>query len=95
MQAQSVEFLDKGTASEHLLRLRVVCDHRLSDVKHKSILVDIFRPINFGLSELGTLVHHELKHIIELRDLRDRIFDEVLVDWDALNDINNTLDIEH
>ena len=64
-------------------------------MKHKSILVDILRPIYFGLPELGALVHHELEHIIELRDLRNRIFDEVLVDWDALNDINNTLDIEH
>ena len=93
--AQSVELLNKGTASEHLLRLCVVCDHRLSDAEHKRILIDILGSINFGLPELGALAHHELEHIIELRDLCDRILDEVLVDGDALNDINNTLNIEH
>ena len=35
-----------------------------------------------------------MEHGIELGDLRQGVLDEILVDWDALNDIDDTLDVE-
>ena len=73
----------------------MILDHCLDNSKHKCVLIYVFRAIDLRLSELSCIRNHELEKVIELWDIiRDRVFDKVLVDWDALDDVNDSLDVE-
>ena len=73
----------------------MILDHGLDNSKHKCVLINVFRAVDLRLFELSCIRYHELEKVIELRNIiRDRVFDKVLVNWDALDDVNDSLDVE-
>ena len=73
----------------------MILDHGLDDPQHQCVLIYVLRVVHLGLFELCRLCYHELEQVIELGHvISDRILNKVLVDWDALNYIDDSLDIE-
>ena len=95
LQTQSVKLLNQGASGEHLLRLGMILYHGLDYPQHQCILVDIFWVVDLRLSELRGLSYHKLEQVIELGHIiSDRVLDKVLVDRDALDYVNDSLDVE-
>ena len=68
--------------------------HCFDDTEHQCILVLVLRVVNIWLFKLGAIIDHELKHVSELLCFSDRVLDEVFVDWDALDNVNDTFNVE-
>ena len=73
----------------------MIFDHSLDNSQHECVLIYILRAIDLRLPELSRISYHKFQKVIKLRHIVCyRIFNEVLVDWNTLNDVDNPFDIE-
>ena len=72
----------------------MVRNHGFDDSEHQHVLSQILWTIECRLPELCALVDHKVEQCFELWCLAEAVLDEIFVNWDALNDIYDTLDVE-
>ena len=94
LEAECVELLNQAMLSQYLLRAGMVLDHSFDDSQHQDVLRNVFWSISLRFFELKTFIDHELEKTVELGDIGDRVFDEVLVDGDAFNNVDNPFYVE-
>ena len=73
----------------------MIFNHSLDNSQHECVLIYILGAIDLRLPELSRISYHEFQKVIKLRHIVCYgIFNEVLVDWNTLNDVDNPFDIE-
>ena len=72
----------------------MVLDDCLDDAQHHHVLCQVLRPIDSRFYELCTLIRHKSEECCKLIRFAEAVLDEVLVDGDALHDVDYALDVE-
>lgn len=72
----------------------MVLDDCLDNSQHYYVLCQVLRPVNSRFYELRTLICHKSEECCKLIRFAKAVLDEVLVDRDALYDVDYALDVK-